>query len=726
MESVPNFGGPSQGGSDGESVIHARLLGRFALTDAAGRDLSPPGRKVRALLAYLILAEGRPAPRQELTSFAWADRGAEQARASLRQALHEARRTLPARPPLLIADRDRVRIDASRLETDVAAILAHARADRVDALAQALGAGPAPLLADLDGIDPRIDDWLAGERRRWAETLHAEVSACIGRAGPSADPRDIDQLTAFLAALAPPPAKARPPGDDARPRRRSMAAASRWPLAAAAAAAVAVIALALARQLGGAGADDILLVEPLQAAASDPPAQLVRAGLSGDLAGVLVGRPAGLKVAQAGDPHRGGGHAQLTLDGDAATIGGALRVHVQLADSRTHVILWSQNFTGPTAAADALREQVATKLGSVLDCALSTRHGGSAPLGDQAATLYLKACDLIGDYDLDGALDLLRQVTVQAPGFARAWADVAVTEALAANPAPSPQRAAAYAEADKAARRALRIDPRTGLAYYALAHTLPGIANWPRRVATIQQGLRVEPDGSELHNALGRELLQVGQSGEGLSELVRAKDLDPLNVVKTSTLIPELAAHGDLDGAEAVAAKARTLWPGSPLLWTALFQVEARAGDPRKALAMLQDPQRPMLKAEDEARRWAATLRARIQPTQANVDAAVAQWTRLAAAQPRQDPLASALTLSSLGRTDLAYRMLADSTAPADDGLDEQMFRSDAVAFRADPRFMPFATRRGLVAIWRSTGHWPDLCAARPTPPGCPAPPGGH
>ncbi len=245
-------------------------------------------------------------------------------------------------------------------------------------------------------------------------------------------------------------------------------------------------------------------------------------------------------------------------------------------------------------------------------------------------------------------------------------------------------------------------------------------------MATIQQGLRVEPDGSELHNALGRELLQVGRSGEGLSDLVQAKDLDPLNVVKTSTLIPELADHGDLDGAEALAAKARTLWPGSPLLWTALFQVEARVGDPRKALAMLQDAQRPMLKAEDEARRWAATLRARIQPTQANVDAAAAQWTRLAAAQPGQDPLTSALTLSSLGRTDLAYRMLADSTAPADDGLDEQMFRNDAAAFRADPRFMPFAARRGLVAIWRSTGHWPDICAARPTPPGCPASPGGH
>ena len=696
-------------------MVRARLLGSFGLTDPAGRDLSPAGRKVRALLAYLVLAGGRPVARQELMNFAWADRGAEQARASLRQALHEARRSLGIQPPVLVADRDSVRIDASRVQTDLDAILAHARADRVEALAQALGRWRSPMLADLDGIDANIDRWLVAERRRWADQIYAEVSACVGRASVAGNPAGTGQLAVFLAALKPEP-KTAPATAPASGRRRPVAALRRWPIAAGAV--VALIALAAGYGLSRARSDDILLVEPLQAAASDPPAQLIREGLSGDLAGVLVGRPAGLKVAQAGDPHQGRGRAQLTLDGNAATIGDALRVHVQLTDSRTHVILWSQNFAGPTAAAAALREQVATKLGSVLDCALSTRHRGGEPLGDQAASLYLKACDLIGDYDLDAALVLLRQVTVQAPGFARAWADVAVTQALATRDGPSPQRAAAFAEADRAARRALQIDPRTGLAYYALAHTRPGIANWSRRMAIIQRGLRAEPDSSELNNAMGWELLTVGRSAEAMTFLERAMDLDPLNPVKTATVIPMRAYYGDLDGAEALAAKARTLWPTNPMIWTAVFNMEARAGDPRKALAMLQDPHRPELRAEDEARRWATTLRARIEATPANVDAAVAEWTRRAGSDPGQDPLPVALAVSSLGRTDLAYRMLSDSVAPADDRVDEQMFRNGQAAFRADRRFMPLAARRGLVAIWRSTGHWPDVCGGHPAPEG--------
>ena len=629
MNSVRRIGGQSQGGSDVEPLVQARLLGAFGLTDSSGRDLSAAGRKVRALLAYLIVAGGRPVARQELMNFAWPDRGVEQARASLRQALHEARRSLSIQPSLLIADRDSVRIDTGRLDTDLGRILAHAHAGRVEALLQALGPWRSPLLADLEGIHANIDGWIVRERQRWTDEIYAEVSACVGRASGSKNANEIGQLTAFLATLKPKPEGVLATADPAPARPRSLAALWRWPITAGVLVALAAIALTVGYGLSRVRNDDILLVEPLQAAASDQAAQVIRAGLSGDLAGVMVGRPAGLKVAQAGGPHRSPSHAQLTLDGDATTIGGALRVHVQLANSHTHVILWSQNFTGPTAAAAALREQVATKLGAVLNCALSTRHRGAAPVSDQAATLYLKACDLIGDYDLDPALDLLRQVTVQAPGFARAWADLAVTRAFAAKTAPSPQRAAAYAEAEKAARHALQIDPRTGLAYYALAQTQPGIVNWSRRMATIEQGLRVEPDGSELNNAMGQELLLVGRSAEGLTFLERAMDLDPLNPVKTATLIPMLAYYGDLDGAAALAAKARALWPSNPIIWTVVFNMESRDGDPRKALAMMEDPRRSRLRAEDEARRWATTLRARIEPTPANVDAAVGEWTRV-------------------------------------------------------------------------------------------------
>ena len=348
---------------------------------------------------------------------------------------------------------------------------------------------------------PRI-----GYRLRPAETAAAPVLPAT----------DAEEQLADIVPVTIPPAAARNRPD----RKRSLIVIG--------AVTAAAMLLAAGYWLSPAYSGAILLVEPLQTAAADKPAQSVRDGLSGDLARVLAGKPVGLAVVQASDGALGRQRAQLILSGDTSTLGERLRVHVQLSDVSTRSILWSQNFASAPGEAEALREQVADKLGAVLNCALSTRHRGAAAIGDQAAVLYLKACDLISDYDLGSALDLLRQVTVLEPGFARAWADVGVTQALTADDLPPAQRGAALAEAEKAAQRALQIDPRTGLAYYALAAIQPGIANWASRMAIIEKGLAVEPDSSELNNIMGHELLRIGRSSEGLVYLKRSMELDPL------------------------------------------------------------------------------------------------------------------------------------------------------------------------------------------------------
>ena len=96
------------------------------------------------------------------------------------------------------------------------------------------------------------------------------------------------------------------------------------------------------------------------------------------------------------------------------------------------------------------------------------------------------------------------------------------------------RQAAAYREAAANARRALALDPRTGLAYYALAMAMPGIANWQLRVDTIAAGLKVEPDGAELNSAMAEELQRVGRSREAITYFRRSMASDPLGPVKTA------------------------------------------------------------------------------------------------------------------------------------------------------------------------------------------------
>jgi tetratricopeptide (TPR) repeat protein len=455
----------------------------------------------------------------------------------------------------------------------------------------------------------------------------------------------------------------------------------------------------------------VLAVDPLRAAAGDAPAQAVSLGLSGDLTHALVANPAGITIDQIGDPGVRAADADLIVSGDVATIGGRLQAHVQLASARGGAILWANDFAGDPAHPDVVREQIATKADAVINCALSTRHGGAARISDEANRLYLKACDLIEQYRLDEALPPLRQVTVLEPGFARAWADVATTEALTADASDPPRQAAAFREAAANARHALALDPRTGLAYYALAQVMPGIANWQRRIDTIAAGLKVEPDGAELNNAMAEELQRVGRSREAITYFRRSMAADPLNPVKTAALFAALALDGQSDEAEQLIDRALQLWPRNSVIWQTAFSDELWLGDPKRAEAMLDAHDRLGLgdtKEVEESRKW---LRLRRDPTAKDVAAAVTRQVAESSADPRQDPLPAALRIAQLGQTDAAYRLALGATGDMDEDNDRLLFSAALSRFRDDPRFMVLAARRGLLQIWHVTGAWPDVCA---------------
>lgn len=74
------------------SKYSLRLFGVLALTGADGQDRTPRMAKTQALLAFLAVARGAPVNRARLQDLLWSDRGLQQARDSLRQALSKLRR----------------------------------------------------------------------------------------------------------------------------------------------------------------------------------------------------------------------------------------------------------------------------------------------------------------------------------------------------------------------------------------------------------------------------------------------------------------------------------------------------------------------------------------------------------------------------------------------------------------------------------------------------------
>jgi len=141
-----------------------RLFGHMAVEDHNGRSYLPRTRKTRAVLAILALASPKPVLRLSVAALLWSRREKEQARASLRQSVHELQDVLGFNwGHLFAADRHNLTLRGEAVTID-AAVLAQRGPYGPDILAPFKDT----LLEDLSGLDPAFDRWLKEERARVA------------------------------------------------------------------------------------------------------------------------------------------------------------------------------------------------------------------------------------------------------------------------------------------------------------------------------------------------------------------------------------------------------------------------------------------------------------------------------------------------------------------------------------------------------------------------------
>ena len=135
----------------------------MAVDDNEGQTYLPRTRKTRALMALLAMSSPKPMLRPQLASLLWSQRENEQARASLRQSVHELQDTLGTSwSHVFVTDRHHLSLRGTQLQIDALMLAQPARIspkllDRYDEA----------LLEDLNGLDPAFDRWLENERGRF-------------------------------------------------------------------------------------------------------------------------------------------------------------------------------------------------------------------------------------------------------------------------------------------------------------------------------------------------------------------------------------------------------------------------------------------------------------------------------------------------------------------------------------------------------------------------------
>lgn len=399
------------------------------------------------------------------------------------------------------------------------------------------------------------------------------------------------------------------------------------------------------------------------------------------------------------------------------------RVDLSLVAGETGEMLWTSSLEQAIANGTSdLRPEVSARLGQVLLCALGDREGQS--LSFAVLRLFLSACERLQGLPDQQLLALLQRVTQAAPGFARGWGELAMTEArqyrsLRFDRGPSATEARTLlARVEAHIRRARAIDPHLALASAAEAELLAP-ERFEDRLRMIETAIARDDSEPLLHVQHSRALSAVGRLSDAINAAERAAALDPLSPDTQAMLVGTLAHSGALNRAKRELTRAERIWPGSELLDTTRFSLEMRYGDPWVAQRMIDAGRASLGSSTTGSGGPEILMRARLEPTAENIRRVV----RYASVESLRSPQAAPLRVQALGHAGAKEEFFAMVDQP---GIVEYLrdatdvlFRPHLKVFRDDVRFLRVAARLGLLQLWASSGNWPDYCGDPRLPYDC-------
>ncbi|WIG56256.1 MAG: Adenylate cyclase [Rhodanobacteraceae bacterium] len=228
--------------------------------------------------------------------------------------------------------------------------------------------------------------------------------------------------------------------------------------------------------------------------------------------------------------------ARNLLYGVVQRSGDQLRIDVELDDSVTGVVLWSQQYNEKMESLFALEDTISNAVVAALQVKLGGIDSGKlvfkGTTSPQAHDLYLQGSRLSWHTDeasLDEALVLFNQAIAIDPNYAAAWAGMARAYIYLADVyrAPLSILPAMRGAAEKAV--ALNPDLAEGhlqLGYIAMSYDL----DFAKAKREIELALKLRPSLAEAHALMGFYVLRIGKDAAAArKDLQAAEKLDPLN-----------------------------------------------------------------------------------------------------------------------------------------------------------------------------------------------------
>ena len=402
------------------------------------------------------------------------------------------------------------------------------------------------------------------------------------------------------------------------------------------------------------------------------------------------------------DPQAVGSELKVraVLTGRVVHRGDNLVIKTELVDARDGSQIWGENYNRKFADILAVEEDIAREISEKLRVKVTgesePRPARRATENPEAYRLYLKGLFYWNKRTAAGlqkGIDLFKEAIEVDPGYALAYAGIAHSyNQLGFHQFLAPQEA--FPRAKAAASRALELDPSSGE-----AHTVLALVHfwydwdWSGAEEEFRRAIKASFDFVHVHHFYGIFLTAMERFEDGLVELHRAEELDPLSVPARASLgwclfmarrydesIAELEKILEMDSGSAIAHQTLCLAFGAKRLWTEATRAGNRA-----------------VELSGRATFHLCFLGACLAASghRAEAEAILAE---LAAKSRRQyvSSLEIAYIHAALGQTDLAFEWLDKAVAERTPFLALLRVDPRADPLRGDSRFANLVRRVGL------------------------------
>ncbi len=226
------------------------------------------------------------------------------------------------------------------------------------------------------------------------------------------------------------------------------------------------------------------------------------------------------------------------LEGSVRKAGARLRITVRLLDTKDGYQLWTERYDREMADLFALQDEIATHVTEALHVTLTgtveAPRQPAPPQDLESYNLYLQGrffWNKRTESDLERGVEFFQQALRRDGKFGRAYAGLADSLALLGLYGAKDPRSV-MPQAQEAADQALELDPELAEVYVSRA-AVRAVYDWdfPGALLDFQRALDRDPGyATAYHWYATSYLLPLGRFEEGIRQMKRAQQLDPLSL----------------------------------------------------------------------------------------------------------------------------------------------------------------------------------------------------